>query len=141
MTVKASKIYVGCALTDAPEQFKTSVEDFKNALKKMGYEVFDFVGLTAGTALDVYRWDIDHCVKDCDVFIGICDFPSIGLGFETNQALRLGKSILLVAHEGSKVTRLVLGAAEAEPTIRFERYSELKTDIMPHVLQLVDSVS
>jgi len=126
------KVYVGCALTEAPEAFKSDVEAFKIRLREKGYEVFDFVGLVAGTALDVYEWDMGHCVGECDIFIGICDFPSIGLGFETNQALRLGKPILLVAHQNAKVTRLVLGAAEAEPSIRFERYSKLD-EILPLV--------
>lgn len=130
------KLYVGCALTDAPEDFKQSVEDFKGLLREAGYEVFDFVGLVAGTVRDVYDWNIQHCVGECDAFIGICDFPSIGLGFETSQALTQEKPILLVAHNDTKVTRMVLGAAEAEPTLSFERYNTLE-EVLPLVKKLV----
>lgn len=123
------KIYVGCSLTQAPDTFKTQVEELKQVLRQDGFEVFDFVGLVNGTAKEVYQWDIGHCVGDCDMFIGICDFPSIGLGWELGQAVRLGKPALAVAQADSKVTRLLLGAAEAESNLTFERYTDLVHDI------------
>lgn len=135
MQAARAKLYVGCSLTMAPEAFKAEVEAFKDALRAEGYEVFDFVGLVNGTPEDVYRWDIGHCVEDCDVLIGICDEPSIGLGWEMGEAVRLGKPVLAVAHLDSKVTRLVLGAADVEPNLRFERYENLN-----QILPLVDEV-
>src|SRR5664279_2524261 len=89
MKSSQTKLYVGCSLTHAPEDFKTEVEGFKELLRKQGNEVFDFVGLENGTAEDVYRWDIGHCVRDCDVFIAICDHPALGLGWEIAEATRL----------------------------------------------------
>lgn len=133
------KLYVGCALTEAPEDFKNAVEQLKEDLRADVYEVFDFVGLFAGTPADVYKWDIGHCVRDCDALIGICDYPSIGLGFELNEALRLKKPVLALAHTDSRVTRLVLGAAELEPSFRFERYDDLKL-ILPLVNEWLGSV-
>jgi hypothetical protein len=130
------KIYVGCALTGASEAFKTSVEDFKESLRGQGYQVFDFVGLVNGTAADVYNWDIGHCVADCDVFIAICDLPSIGLGYELCEAIRLKKRLLAAAHVDATVTRLVLGAAEVEPGLNFVRYKQL-SDLLPLVDELV----
>jgi hypothetical protein len=124
-------------LTHASEEFKTSVENLKEALRAEGYEVFDFVGLVDGTVKDVYEWDIGHCIKDCDAFIGICDFPSIGLGWEANQAIRLGKPSLGVAHKDAHVTRLILGAAEVEPNFRFERYEDLVKDVLAMVETLL----
>ena len=130
------RIYVGCSLTHAPEVFKTKVEDLKAVLRKRGYEVFDFVGLVAGTPCDVYEWDIQHCVGDSDGFIGICDEASIGLGWELGEAVRLSKPCLAVAHKDAKVTRLVLGAAEAQANLRFETYQDLVQDIPPLVGQV-----
>jgi hypothetical protein len=135
MTAKP-KLYVGCCLTGASEAFTTSVEDFKDSLRERGYEVFDFVGLVNGTAADVYNWDIGHCVADCDAFIAICDLPSIGLGYELCEALRLKKRILAAAHTDARVTRLVLGAAEVEPGLGFVRYEQL-SDLLPLVDELV----
>jgi nucleoside 2-deoxyribosyltransferase len=118
-------LYVGCSLTHATDTFKSSVERFKSALREEGYEVFDFLGLARGTSRDVYEWDIGHCVKDCDIFVAICDQPGIGLGWELGEATRLGKPVLVLAHTNAVVTRLVLGAVEAEPNVQFERYDDL----------------
>jgi hypothetical protein len=126
---KKTKLYVGCSLTGASEEFKISVENLKHNLRAEGYEVFDFVGLVAGTAADVYNWDIKHCVQDCDALVGICDFPSIGLGYELCEAINLKKQVLALAHTDSVVTRLVLGAAEVESNFRFERYSSIEKDV------------
>jgi nucleoside 2-deoxyribosyltransferase len=134
-----AKIYVGCSLTKAPEDFKAQVEAFKDTLRGEGYEVFDFVGLVNGTPASVYNWDIGHCVRDCDIFVAICDEPSIGLGYELCEALRLGKPVLAVAHADAKVTRLVLGAAEVEEKLRFERYEQL-IDVLPLINGLAGRV-
>lgn len=123
------RLYIGCSLTKATEEFRKAVEGLKDEIRGQGYEVFDFVGLIKGTPRDVYEWDIGHCVKDCDVFIAICDEPSIGLGFEMCEAIRLGKPTLAIAHEASVVTRVVAGAAEVEPNLTFLRYRDLLKDV------------
>lgn len=133
---KESRIYVGCSLTQAPEKFRDEVERYKGSLRDAGHEVLDFIGLENGTAEDVYRWDIERCVRTCDVLVGVCDYPSIGLGWELNEATRLGKEVLAVAHEQSQITRLVLGAAAVEPNIHFARYTDL-SDTLPIVNGLV----
>lgn len=131
-----TNIYVGCSLTQATEKFRDEVEDFKTVLKQAGHTVFDFIGLENGTDEDVYNWDIGHCVKDCDILVGVCDNPSIGLGWELADATRLGKKVLAIAHEKSQVTRLVLGAAAVEPNVHFMRYATLGD-----VLSIVDEVA
>jgi hypothetical protein len=128
-TEAKAQLYVGCALTAAPENFKTSVEGLKDTLRDLGYAVFDFVGLVAGTPEDVYNYDIGHCVRDCDAFIAICDEPGIGLGWELSEATRLGKPVLAVAHVDAKISRLVIGAAEVEPNLHFERYNDLVSEV------------
>lgn len=121
---KTLKMYVGCGLTNAPEDFKAGVEQLKVALRKE-YEVFDFLGTVAGTAEDVYRWDIEHCVATCDFFVAVCDYPSMGLGWELHEAVGLGKPVLAVAHEDSLVTRLILGAALVKDNLNFVRYKSI----------------
>lgn len=122
---KESRIYVGCSLTQAPEEFKNDVKNYKQSLRSAGYDVFDFIGLENGTAADVYRWDIERCVRQCDILVGVCDYPSLGLGWELAEATRLGKEVLAVAHEQSQITRLVLGAAAVEPNVHFVQYTDL----------------
>ncbi len=61
-------------------------------------------------------------------FLGIMDEPSWGLGYETREALLRAKPTLLVAHIGSTVTRLALGAAHFTD-LRFERYEDMVADV------------
>ena len=126
------RIYVGCSLTQAPERFKKEVAEYKEQLRSAGHQVLEFIGLEGGTESDVYRWDIEHCVRDCDLMVGVCDSPSIGLGWELGEATRLGKDVLAIAHEQSSVTRLVLGAAAVEPNVHFMRYAQL-ADTLPAI--------
>lgn len=117
-------IYVGCSLTQAPPEFKRSVEWLKGSLRCAGYETLEFLGLTHGTERDVYQHDIRNCVGKCDFFLAVCDLPSIGLGYELGTAVeKHGLPTLAVAHVDSKVTRLVLGIDH--PLFRFERYHEM----------------
>lgn len=136
MATNPAKLYVGCSLTSAPEAFKAAVEEFKHALRREGHEVFDFVGLVHGTPKDVYEWDINHCVRDCDLLVAVCDEPSIGLGWEMAAATRLGKPVLAIAYTNAKVTRLVQGAAAVEPNVRFERYTDI-VDMLPVVNEML----
>lgn len=129
---KESRIYVGCSLTQAPETFRNEVEGYKASLRGAGYEVFDFIGLEKGTAADVYRWDIERCVRQCDILVGVCDYPSLGLGWELNEATRLGKEVLAIAHERTVITRLIIGAEAVEPNFHFERYTNL-IDTLPTI--------
>lgn len=139
MTTQADstkKLYVACSLTHSSEVFKAKVETFKTVLRNQGYEVLDFVGLIKGTARDVYEWDVQHCLSVCDGCIAICDEASIGLGWELGEAVRLGKPCLAVAHEKIRVTRVILGAAEVEPNLRFVTYRNLVQDVLPLVDEL-----
>ncbi len=120
MSKPLPKIYLGCALTQAPEDFKAKVEDLKNSLRA-NYEIFDFIGLEKGTPTDVYRWDIHRCVAECDLFVAICDYPAIGLGYELGVAVeRLHKPVLALAHTDTRVTRLLVGIDA--PGFSLERY-------------------
>jgi len=115
-------LYVGCALTHASEEFKQEVQLLKERLKKVSH-VLEFIGLVDGTAQDVYNHDINNCVRSCELFIAICDQASIGLGYELAVQVEDRKMpALAVAHENSKVSRLVLGINQ--PNFEFQRYKD-----------------
>lgn len=129
-------IYVGCSLTDAPREFTDKIERLKKCLRVMGYKVFDFVGLTRGTPNDVYRWDIHNCVAKCDLLLAICDYPSIGLGYELGTAIeKFAKQVLAVADENRQITRFVQGIDHPKFTFLryrdFDQIAEMVMQIMP----------
>jgi len=126
------KIYVGCSLTHAPEDFKNDIVKLKHLLAKT-YETTEFIGLVNGTPADVYQWDVHRCLAECDLFLAICDHPAIGLGYELGTAIEAWhKPVLAVAHTSAHVSRLVLGINAAGYS--FERYNDI-TDIPPLVHQ------
>lgn len=115
-------LYIGCALTHATDEFKDNVQALKERLKKV-CNVLEFIGLARGTALDVYNHDINVCVRGCDLFIGICDQASIGLGYELAVQIEDRKMpALAVAHVDSRITRLVLGINQ--PNFEFQNYKD-----------------
>lgn len=122
------QLYVGCGLTQASDEFKQEVEDTKHALRD-DWDVMQFLGLTAGTEVDVYRTDIIENVGSCAAFVAIVDEPSIGLGYELCRAAYLGKPVLAVAHKDSKITRLVLGAPSFHDNFEFRRYEDMVEDV------------
>ncbi|MGH7156637.1 MAG: hypothetical protein ACREGG_00770 [Candidatus Saccharimonadales bacterium] len=121
------KLYVGCSLTHAPEDFKQQVADLKLALTRQ-WDVLEFVGLVAGTPAEVHQTDIGH-IHNCDAFLGICDYPSLGLGGELDRAWVLEKPGLGVAHVSTKVSRFVLGAADIYPNFSFDYYHNMVIDV------------
>ena len=130
ITIARKKLYVGCSLTLAPQIFKDKVEQTKARLKD-DWDVLEFLGLTAGTEVDVYQVDILENVRNCDAFVAIADEPSFGLGWETREAVLLRKPTLLLAHAASKVTRLALGAPHFFPDQHFEfrRYDDMVQEV------------
>jgi hypothetical protein len=126
--IEKKKLYVGCGLTLAPQEFKDEVEELKAELAR-DWSVLQFLGTTAGTEIDVYEKDIIENVGGCDAFVGVMDEPSWGLGWETREAVLQAKPSLLVAHIGSRITRLALGAPHFNPILSFRRYENLVQDV------------
>lgn len=116
------KIYVTCSLTHATEQFRQDIAKLK-AMLAGKYEVLHFLGLTDGTAQDVYRHDME-CIKSCDLLLSDCSYPAIGLGFEIATALGHHRPVLAVAHQTAKVSRMVFGIENT--LFSFMRYQTLE---------------
>jgi nucleoside 2-deoxyribosyltransferase len=114
-------IYVGCSLTHAPEEFVNGIVKFKKDLGR-DHTVLEFLGLFKGTPQEVFENDTNN-VKNCDLFVAECSYPSTGLGYEIGTALSLSKPILAVAHKNAKVTRLVQGITH--PKFSFKRYDDI----------------
>lgn len=115
------KLYVGCSLAHAPQEFIDEVLELRNSLKK-DFEMLEFIGVGEGTLQEVFTHDIT-CVKKCDVLLAICNLPSTGLGYELGVAVESGKKVLAVAHTDAKVSRLVQGINL--PNFTFMRYNDI----------------
>lgn len=137
---KKTKIYVGCALTYAPEDFRKSVSLFKEELRK-DFDVLDFLWAKLQNPRDVdpkdvYEWDINGCVRDCDLFVAICDEVSIGLGYELGTAIeKYNKPVLALIKKGKMLTRLVEGITNNNFSLK--EYDKLNLDAVAFVKEKV----
>ncbi len=133
------KLYVGCALTQAPEGFLFDVQELKKRLARE-YEVLEFLGTVAGTAQDVYRQDIKEHATNCDLLLAICDYPAMGVGYEMSYVIeKRGTPTLAVAHENAQVSRLVLGIDN--PCYTFARYRDMLRDVPRLLKDKIESVA
>ena len=132
------KVYVGCALTHASEDFKKQVEEFKQELRNV-CEVLCFLDIGEATPNAVYQHDIHNCVMQSDLLVAITDQPSTGLGYEmATQTEARRKPLLAIAHEDSIVSDLILDTRQ--PGFRFIRYKNLHTDVIPVIQNILAEI-
>jgi hypothetical protein len=116
------KVYVGCGLTHAPEEFRNQVERLKAKLDEV-CEVLYFTGLVDIPPRQAYVHDINKCVYDCGLLLAICDHPSTGLGMELGTRIKAAKKpVLAVAQTDAKVSDLLFDPRE--PGYEFRRYDD-----------------
>lgn len=110
------KLYIGCALTRLPPDredfFLKRVAEIKKELSKH-FEVMEFLGVTAASTeapVKVYTHDIKNSIMKADCMLAICDYPSLGLGYELATAVeKRGIPVLAIAHKDSRVSNLIRG--------------------------------
>lgn len=100
-------IYVGCALTHAPQAFKADIDLFKDKLRPYA-KVLDFLGQAHPNVEEVFETDISY-VRKCDLMIANVTHPSIGLGVEFGVAVENKKPIITLAYKDAQVSRFVYG--------------------------------
>ncbi len=134
--MKKVKVYVGCSLTHAPPGFRQAVEDLKDKLRQI-CEVLEFKGISDDfIPNDIYRHDILGCVCESDLLLAICDYPSLGLGWEMAvQSEKRAMPVLAVAGVNAKVSKLVLDPQL--PGYEFERYTNLREDVYRMVAERI----
>ena len=139
------KIYVGCALTHATEEYRKKIEGFKNMLREKGFEVMDFLWAklpdprAPGIEKAVYEWDIEECVGKCDLFVAICDEVSIGMGYELGTAVeKYGKPAMALIHKDGELTRVIRGITH--PNFTYAQYENFE-DAVNLVLKKAENLS
>lgn len=119
------KLYVGCALTHSPDEFRSQVELVKQQLAQE-WDVMHFIGLIDGDVADVYQRDIEENIRRCDAFIAIADYPATGLGWELGVADERRIPTMIVAKRNASITRLVIGAAQSRHHFAFRFYDDIQ---------------
>ena len=113
------KLYIGCSLSLLPaeekENFLQMIDDIKKKLSE-DFEILEFLGIKdlggpkEFTPREIYDYDIKKCVMQTDCMLAICDFPSIGLGYEMATCIeKRGIPVLAVARQGRTVGRIIRG--------------------------------
>jgi len=64
-------------------------------------------------SVNIFSRDTE-AVLTCDTIVAEVSRPSTGVGMEVMTAYQAGKRIILVAEEGSKITRMLTDMKEAE---------------------------
>lgn len=134
-----AKIFVGHAVTKAPEAFTHEVDAFKDRLRdQQDYEVLDPLGL-GHEPNDIYRYAIKRCVAECTLFVAVCDYAPFGVGYELATAVeKHGKLALAVARQDQRVTNLLPGIEDEDnPNYTFARYQDLIEDVPPMVAEIL----
>lgn len=129
------KIYVACALTHAPEEFREGIEQLKGWLRK-DHDILDFMGVKNGTPEEIFTHDLG-CVRRCDLVVADCTHPSIGLGMELGVAIERDKPILVVAKNGAKVSNIVFGITHPKFSLKqYQDSSEVVEFVKEKILSL-----
>jgi hypothetical protein len=145
---KQLKLYVGCALTEAPPEFRDKVTELKAALRAIWnpdtqgpkYEVFEFLGLTAGTPRDVFQKDINENVAKCDLLLIVGDYASWGAAIELTVGTMIHQKPVLFVKPGTKLTRIIPGMAEFFPNLKYEFYEDMLRDVPKLLNTFVDNI-
>lgn len=124
-----NSIYVGCGLTFAPAEFREEVFAFKDLLRP-DYQILDFTWHLGKLAqrLNVYNYDT-RLVRMCQMFVSIYDYPSTGLGIETQVAINQQKSTLGLVRVDRSASKIVRDIVDPQrPFFTIHTYHNLLED-------------
>lgn len=137
--MKKKKIYIGCALSNLSSDDRAHLlEDISKLKEKIkdSFEILEFLWVrmdpAKATPEEVYKVDIEECVMVADCMLAICDYPSLGLGYEMATAIeKRGIPVLAVAHKDSKVSKLIAGVSHKNfEFIRYDSFDEVAQKVI-----------
>jgi len=121
MTPKTIKIYFGCSLTHAPEEYRHSILALRKSLAEK-YQVLEFFSHPTDMQNDqqsleycqqIYTHD-RNCVLECNLFVAEVSLPSTGLGMELGFAIENDKPILAICQKQHKASRMIRGVQSVD---------------------------
>jgi 2'-deoxynucleoside 5'-phosphate N-hydrolase len=117
-------IYFACSITGGRAD-ELIYQQLVTALEKQGHhvptallaspDVMPLEGMVLPA--EVYARDVDW-ISGCDLLLAEVSTPSHGVGYEIGYALSLGKKVLCLHHESSKVSKMILGNPDPQLTVR-----------------------
>jgi hypothetical protein len=106
------KIYIGYSSVNAPKEFIHQVETFKAELKK-DYEILESTGPEKLRSVLV-----------CDIFVAVCDYQSLDLGYEMAVALeKYSKPTLVLLSKSTESQERIPGINH--PMCTLNQYSSI----------------
>jgi len=145
--MKNIRVYVGCALTHAPLEYRQMIESFKNKLRLVTWiTVLDFVTpesvLPSPDSIGIYQNDIHECIGTADVFIADVTYPSLGLGWELGTAIEKHKILTIMCHQkDARISNLVLGAPGKNSYTSIHKYEQFLHELLPFFLKEIKSLN
>jgi nucleoside 2-deoxyribosyltransferase len=123
------KIYFAAALSNATEEFRQEISKTKDILRAH-HEILDFFGYQPGADPKlIYKQDSD-CVRNSDLLLAECSYPSTGVGIEIGLAIALEKPIVVAAKENAIVSGMILGNDYSKlKIIRYKDAEDLATKL------------
>lgn len=101
------KVYIGCALTQAPKEFLDFIFGLREKIKTLGFEILEFAWITGPREdVNVYDFDVKN-VDGADYFFAFCDYPSIGLGIEIERAMNTKTPTFAFHKKGTNISKIV----------------------------------
>lgn len=132
------KIYIGCALTQATEEFRKFVFSIREKIKDLDFEILEFAWVDGPREdVNVYDFDVKH-VDNADYFFAFCDIPSIGLGIEIERAMSTKTPTLAFHKKGTKISKIVLDALSSNgmnKPFEYENEEDVLNIIKKEILQ------
>ena len=124
------KLYVGCALSKATKEFRDKVFHLRDDLLSEYFEVLKFAwdrktDKSMFSEVNVYEADL-ACVDGADIFVAICDEPSIGLGVEIERAIQKKKKIFAFHHKDLTIGKIVDAALQSTQLGRLYIYDNVE---------------
>jgi hypothetical protein len=144
--MKKVRVYIGCALTHASDEYKNQIHQFKKKLREVEWiEVLDFWSKegVVPDPYDIYCTDIHDCVGTADAIVAELSNPSTGLGWELGVAVeKLKIRTIMLASSKSRVSHLPIGAPHHEQNghVTMHYYEDSLEEILDLVLKELEEV-
>ena len=137
-------IYIAMAITGSPDEYRVDFQkELKDGLRALpDVAILNFIDPKEPEADGSNEQDIvDHDkarLEECDLMLGICDYPATGLGMEIVFRHNLNKPLLLFAHKDKKITHMVVGFAQREniPCIEYKSVDDIVREVEKALAEL-----